>query len=195
MFIPYGVNFKKNDYKPSVLPPAQLLSHFLIGAPGSGKSTLAQWLKQQLPQADVISTDRIRAELYGDPAIQGDWLVIEAVIFQRLRQAVINGQPVIYDATNCYQPWRRDFLGKCPPMAWLAWYLPCDLETCLARNQRRSRQVPPDVIEKMLVNLAVATPQKSEGFVEIITLPDLQPPTLKALKKQHPEYLGGLENI
>lgn len=166
-------------------------SHFLIGAPGSGKSTFTHWLRQELPTAWVISSDEIRAELYGDSGIQGDWSVIEAIILQRLNQAIRQGQAVIYDATNSYQPWRQDFLGKCPPMDWVAWYLSCDLEICLARNQRRSRQVPQEVIEKMLLNLMEAPPQTTEGFLEVITLSDISLASLRALKKQHPEYLGG----
>ncbi|AMA08338.1 AAA family ATPase [Picosynechococcus sp. PCC 73109] len=170
---------------------AQPPSHFLIGAPGSGKSTFAQWLRQTMPQACLISTDGIRAQLYEDPGIQGDWPTIEAIVLWRLHQAIAQGKPVIYDATNCHQPWRLDFLEKCPPMDWLAWYLACPLEICLARNQRRSRQVPPEIIEKMIHDLEAAPPQAQEGFLEIITLPDLQPETLKALKKQQLQYLDG----
>lgn len=177
------------------MPSAQFPSHFLIGVPASGKSTLAQWLQQQLPQACLVSTDAIRKQLYGDPSIQGDWATIEGVALQRLRQASLARKPVIYDATNCYQPWRLDFLTKCPPMDWLAWYLPCPLGICLARNQRRSRQVPSDIIETMITHLEAAPPQTTEGFIEVITLPNVQPETLMALKKQHPEYLGGSRNI
>ena len=53
-----------------------LRCHLLIGPPGSGKTTLAQELAPLL-QGDgelpalVLSTDAIRAELFGDAAVQG----------------------------------------------------------------------------------------------------------------------------
>lgn len=43
----------------------------------------------------------------------------------------------------------------------------------------------------MIRDLEAAPPQAQEGFLEIITLPDLQPATLKALKKQQLQYLDG----
>ncbi len=173
------------------MPSTLLPSHFLIGAPASGKSTLARWLHTQQPASHLISTDEIRAELYGDQSIQGDWLTIEQVVLHRIHQAIAQGKPVIYDATNCYQPWRLEFLQKCPPMPWVAWYLACPLTLCLGRNQRRSRQVSPAVIQKMCLHLEEAPPRVTEGFVALITLPDVTPAIFRALKKRHPEYLGG----
>ncbi len=60
------------------------VSHFLIGIPGAGKSTLAQEWAQRDPNYCIVSTDGIRAELYGDEEIQGEWGTIEAVVMQRV---------------------------------------------------------------------------------------------------------------
>jgi predicted kinase len=49
-----------------------LRCHLLIGPPASGKTTLAAVLAE-LVGGQVLSTDAIRTELYGDAAIQGAW--------------------------------------------------------------------------------------------------------------------------
>ena len=58
---------------PPVAPlPAPLRCHLLIGPPASGKTTLAGVLAQ-LTGAVVLSTDVVRAELFGDAAVQCPW--------------------------------------------------------------------------------------------------------------------------
>ncbi len=54
----------------------------------------------------VLSTDLLRAELFGDAAVQGPWDEIRALLLQRLREAVAAGRPVIDDATHARRPWR-----------------------------------------------------------------------------------------
>jgi predicted kinase len=83
--------------------PAPLRCHLLIGPPASGKTTLAGVLAQ-LTGAVVLSTDVVRGELFGDAAVQGPWRDIEALLHQRLREAVAAGTPVILDATHARRP-------------------------------------------------------------------------------------------
>ncbi len=88
-----------------------LRCHLLIGPPGSGKTTLAHELAPLLQgdgelSALVLSTDAIRAELFGDAAVQGPWDEIRALMLQRLQEAVAAGRPVIIDATHARRPWR-----------------------------------------------------------------------------------------
>jgi dephospho-CoA kinase len=53
-----------------------MICHFLIGVPGSGKSTFsAEFAK--LGNYRIVSTDAIRASLYGDATIQGEWVEVE----------------------------------------------------------------------------------------------------------------------
>jgi predicted kinase len=98
-----------------------IVCHFLIGLPASGKSTLAQILAQESGGL-VVSTDRIRAQLYGDEAVQGVWQEIETEVFKQVKDAIKQQQSVIYDATNANCLWRTRFLRQVATY-WLDWYL------------------------------------------------------------------------
>ena len=56
--------------------------------------------------AVVLSTDAIRAEVFGDSAVQGPWPSIQQRLHERLIGAVAAGMPVIVDATHSQRPWR-----------------------------------------------------------------------------------------
>jgi predicted kinase len=142
---------------PPVAPtPAPLRCHLLIGPPASGKTTLAGVLAQ-LTGAVVLSTDVVRGELFGDVAVQGPWRDIEALLHQRLREAVAAGTPVILDATHARRPWRlaiTQALTLPAPVEWIGWWLYTPLSTCLQWNQTRKRLVPEPVIREMAAALA-----------------------------------------
>ena len=147
----------------------------MVGIPGSGKSTVAQQLAD-LTQGLIISTDRIREQLYGDEIIQGNWLEIERKVLQEMEQAIASSQPIIYDATNTYRHWRLDILEKAAliypeiPRSWIAWVLETPIETCKLRNQNRQRQVPESVIEQIGKAIADFPPNPSEGFIKVYSL-------------------------
>ncbi|MCG6137037.1 MAG: WYL domain-containing protein [Nostoc sp. LLA-1] len=150
-------------------------AHFLIGTPGSGKSTFAKLLSS-LENCEIISTDEIRQELYGDVTIQGEWHTIEATVINRICTAFSLGKSVIYDATNYKRSFRMDFLLKVktqlaqwelPQLHWVGWYLKTPLEICISWNQQRQRQVPPDIIESMYKLLQESPPITDEGFAAV----------------------------
>jgi predicted kinase len=144
----------------------------LIGPPGSGKSTLAHHLHQLIPQSCLVSTDQIRQQLYGDPTIQGPWPQIEAVVEAQVRQALDQGQTVIYDATNARRVWRQALLQRLAPLqaTWVGWYLTTPLATCLEWNRQRPRAVAPEVIEALYQALKQFPPQAAEGFIALYAL-------------------------
>lgn len=159
-----------------------MLCHFLIGTPSSGKSTLAAQLAQLEPGTIIISTDKIREQLYTDETIQGNWLEIEAEVIQQIKKAIANQQPVIYDATNAKRAWRMAMLQKLAHLTptsentptnpsshlqWMAWYLKTPLKLCKQWNKQRSRQVPEEVIDAMAKSLKNFPPLSAEGFVVI----------------------------
>ena len=168
---------------------SQHISHFLIGIPASGKSTFARWLQKQT-QGQIISTDAIREQLYGDAAIQGDWSEISVVIDEQIQKAIATQTSIIYDATNFQRNWRQDFLAQYAELTWVAWHLQTPFEMCWHRNQKRSRQVPFEVMRQMAIALENESPTCEDGFIEIISILVGDHRALMALKKQHPQYLG-----
>lgn len=145
----------------------------MIGLPASGKSTLAQKLLRQYPDYHLISTDAIRAQLFGDEAIQGPWPAIWQQIEQQFQQAVTSGGGAIYDATNAQRRSRRELIQLARESGfhpiWGIW-IQTPIEQCLQRNSGRSRQVPPEIILKMHRQLQDAPPQLMDGFDSLFWL-------------------------
>lgn len=169
-----------------------IICHCLIGCPASGKSTLADHLLCLGSARTIISTDRIRQQLYGDEAIQGSWPDIETEVFEQLKAALSQRIPVVYDATNAQ---RQRRIGLCQglqqlsPDPWVAWHLTTPLETCLGWNQNRPRQVPIEVIQQMAASLAADPPTVSEGWLAVIPVDMSQP----GFRERMPQALSWLE--
>ncbi|MBD2440814.1 WYL domain-containing protein [Nostoc sp. FACHB-110] len=145
-----------------------MICHFLIGIPGSGKSTFAAELAKQGNYC-IVSTDAIRASLYGDASIQGEWVEVENVVISEIVAAIAVGNSVIYDATNAKRVWRMDLLRKLNKLEvqWMGWYLQTPIKICQAWNHQRSRQVPDIILEKMQKSLQEFPPVAAEGFVSV----------------------------
>jgi len=154
-------------------PSSKVRLILLIGLPGSGKSTFARSLHSR-----IISTDTIRAQLFGEEAIQGSWLKIWLEVrsqFQRAVNAIASGEIefAIYDATNAVRKQRRAAIALARKSGFThitgVWINP-SIEVCLERNRLRSRSVPDDVIERMARRLYGAAPALDEGFDELVHL-------------------------
>lgn len=145
------------------------LCHFLIGVPGSGKSTLAVELANDSRYV-IVSTDKIRSQLYGDASIQGVWSEVESEAIAQISTALLSQKGVIYDATNCKRSFRMDFLQKVSEIEPLqnftcvAWYLDTPINIYMERNQKRDRIVPQEIIESMSKSLHNFPPLAAEGF-------------------------------
>jgi predicted kinase len=182
----------------SVTPASALRCHLLIGPPASGKTTLATHLAPLLggdQGAEVLATDAIRAELYGDPHIQGNWSEIEAVLHERLRACIRAGTPVIVDATHAMRPWRLAITQRLElpaPVEWIGWRLTTPLPTCLVWNQQRERQVSEAVLRRFAAALEhpVFSPSRSEGFAALV---GIDPSAPDPLGEQLQRELGRLE--
>jgi predicted kinase len=146
-----------------------IISHFLIGSPSSGKSSLATILNQLDPSAVIVSTDAVRALLFGDENIQGEWSLIEKTVLTQIQEALAAQRSVIYDATNAFPEWRRSLLRSVAVdnVQWLGWYLPTPLELCKLWNQRRKRQVLESVIEEYFQSLQDEPPSVSDGLFAV----------------------------
>jgi predicted kinase len=157
--------------------PPPLRCHLLIGQPASGKTTLARALAPLLTApgespALVLSTDAIRAEVFGDAAVQGPWVDIQQRLHQRIQAAVAAGIPVIVDATHARRAWRLAITQALPlpaPVEWIGWWLYTPLPTSLEWNAERQRPVPVPVIQEMAAALVDPNfgPSRAEGFAAL----------------------------
>ncbi len=153
---------------------SKIRCHMFIGIPASGKSTLAQKIAPNI-NAEILSTDQIREELYGDETIQGSWNKIESILHERLRDHIKNNKTVILDATFAMRPWRLSITQNInfdKEVEWIGWWFNTPIDICLDWNQSRERKVHNSVIKRLnaaLTNKNFA-PDLSEGFAALINI-------------------------
>ena len=139
----------------------------LIGPPASGKSTAAEKLAAEY-NAVIISTDRIRAALYGKESIQGCWFKIEALLYVRIVDAIKNKKNIILDATHYKKEYRAKIIKNFARYSDIrAYYFNYPFPLIFSRNKHRPRRVPFDVLTAMYSELKNAPPLLSEGFKSI----------------------------
>lgn len=152
--------------------------HLLIGIPGSGKSTYAAGWSSISPGRTVVSTDAIRAALFGDASIQGSWQLVEREVERQFRQGVrvvypVTRAPILYDATNARRDQRQHMISlarSCGFTSITGIWLPIALNVALVRNQQRDRCVPESVIVQMHHDLCGAPPQLEDGLDVLVRL-------------------------
>jgi predicted kinase len=138
----------------------------LVGLPGSGKSTYANKLKEDL-NCVVHSSDSIREELFGDIKDQSNNNLVFETLHRRVREDLLNGKNVIYDATNINSKRRKSFLYQ---LKKIDCYKECHFiatpyEVCVAQNNNRENSVPLAVIDKMYTTFDI--PFYDEGWHQI----------------------------
>lgn len=136
--------------------------YVLVGLPGAGKSTLCKGMS-----AVVLSSDAVRAELWGDEAVQRDARKVFAVVYTRAKHALMEGKDVIIDATNITRKARKQaiMVAQSCGVECVAMIAVCDAETAWQRNASRSRVVPREAFDKMVARYSA--PSTDEGFAEI----------------------------
>ena len=138
----------------------------LVGIPGSGKTTYANKYIETNPNTIHLSSDKVRAELWGDEGIQGDNNAVFSLMQSRAIEALNNGQSVIYDATNITRKDRAYIISQCPKFAKVEAHITWSrIETCIERDAARERTVGKAVIDKMLKRFQA--PYYDEGIDEI----------------------------
>ncbi|MHC4591216.1 MAG: AAA family ATPase [Planctomycetota bacterium] len=121
--------------------------HLLVGPAGCGKSS---WAREHLAESTIISSDRMREELTGDPADQSQNYLVFQRCMDRMRERLREGREVTFDATNYSEE-----LRSMPVQAarWSAaeivsYLFDVSLDDALERNQQRARSVPASVIRR-----------------------------------------------
>jgi predicted kinase len=139
---------------------------FMIGLPASGKSYHSQEIAKT-HNAIIVSSDSIREEVLGDINDQSNQWYVFQIVHDRIKSNLLNGNNVVYDATNISSKRRMEFLRQinnidCEKIAVL---ILTPYDKCLEQNKNRDRNVPVDVIKRMYLNFDV--PYYFEGWDKI----------------------------
>ena len=117
-----------------------------IGPAGSGKSTFVNTMRN----VDVISTDELRKEMFGDAADQHYSGRVFKAAHEMTRRWLSMGMNVVFDATHTTEKGRKDLLAAIAGVSCqkVAVVFMTPLEECKRRNAQRERKVPEEVIER-----------------------------------------------
>ena len=141
-----------------------------VGISGSGKST---YFKGR--GIDVVSSDSIRKELFGDESCQNDPKLVFELAHNRVRETLESGKDVVFDATNVSK-WARDELMKAVPagVKKVCILFLVGPEEALARQKKRARQVPEDVVIRQWDTMLSDLKFIPNEFDEIVTAQDFK---------------------
>ena len=142
--------------------------HFImmVGLPASGKSTYA---KTWYSDFEIISSDAIRKELFGDESVQKDNGKVFGEVFKRVKNNLLKGRDVIVDATFINRKSRKGLLEMVSNIDGVtkeAIVMTTPYHVCVKRDKERDRTVGEDVIKKFLMRFQI--PMYSEGFDNIL---------------------------
>ena len=141
-----------------------------VGLPGSGKTSwVDDFIAENQGQAiDVISSDRIREEVFNDIEDQNHNGEVFDLMKRRTKESLSQGHIAIYEATNISSKRRRALLNELNKYydKAICLFKYKRVSACQIDNEERDREVPSDVIDRMYRNFEI--PHKNEGFDEII---------------------------
>lgn len=142
----------------------------MCGLPASGKTTLAKKISRRY-NMEIISSDSIRKELYGDESVQQDNSKVFRLVQDRLVNYINKGQSVIMDATNLVSKKRRNFINEIKKRTKILFssiiiITSTTLHECFVNNLNRERHVSEEVIRKMKKTFQM--PCYQEGFSHIL---------------------------
>lgn len=142
----------------------------LKGLPASGKSTYRDNLLDLNPTFQCVCPDLIRKELYGNESIQGDGKKVFDIAFHDMREFGCIGANVIFDATNLNRERRKKLVKTMRPyfdiLIIKEFTTPFDL--CVARNEKRERQVPLSVMRRMSLQNECVISSEGWDYIEQI---------------------------
>ena len=141
-----------------------------VGLPSSGKTS---WVddfigENQGKAIDVISSDKIREEVFNDIEDQNHNSEVFDLMKRRTKESLSQGHIAIYEATNISSKRRRALLKELNKYydKAICLFKYKRLIACQIDNEKRDREVPSNVIDRMYRNFEI--PHKNEGFDEII---------------------------
>lgn len=137
----------------------------LVGLPGSGKTEFGKSLNSDFV---IYSSDAIRKEMFGNEEIQEKNNEVFAELHKRVKNRLIDGKSVVYDATNISSKRRRAFLSEISNIdcSKVCIVIATTIEKCKESNNGRDRKVPEYVIDRMYYNFEF--PGCFEGWDNIL---------------------------
>ena len=142
--------------------------YMMIGIPGSGKTTFVKKMAKKLG-IDVVSTDIVRATHPGI-AEKDVW----PVVYEKIGNAVMKKEDVIFDATNVTKTPRNRFKENINKYSTdyelIGYYFPMHYSICIGRVARRNEMpgelvLPIDCIASY--GESIYPPTYEEGFKEL----------------------------
>lgn len=147
----------------------------MVGISGSGKSFYANGLKTSLTvensfPTELVETDAIRKELFGDANDQSQGSRVFGVAKARVSKFLSEDKNVVIDATSLNRRDRKDWInmGRFRQAEVLAYFINTSVETAKKQNLKRDRQVPDWVIDRQASKLSA--PTKDEGLDKVIVV-------------------------
>lgn len=123
-----------------------------VGVAGSGKTSTARQIFSIEDNAVIISSDALRAELFGDENDQTHNIEVFDEMFRRTRAELKKGKTVIYDATNLSSKRRANLLKQLSDLDIKkeCFVMLTSFDDCVKRQFARERQVPEEVIRRQI---------------------------------------------
>lgn len=146
-----------------------------IGIAGAGKSTFVNMWAEGRPHYTVISSDKIREEIFGDESNQNNNELVFKILYNRAVSLLNSGENVIIDATNTNPIFRQQLIDYIrentnDDVSIVGWVFPSTVENAVHNNKQRARKVPEAAIRKMHDSMVKYPPKKDEGFDVLVVM-------------------------
>lgn len=141
----------------------------MVGLSGSGKSTLANRAALEY-DAHIISSDAIRAEVFGDENDQHHNKEVFDILHERVHESLKHGNSVIYDATNLNAKRRIAFLNQLKQykdLQKICWVVATPFEVCVENDSKRKRKVGRAVILKQMKQFQMPFLNEGWDWIEV----------------------------
>jgi F420-dependent oxidoreductase-like protein len=150
----------------------------LVGPSGSGKTT---WAEANFDSGQVVSSDALRAAVgtgqHDQKASADAFAVLESIVDVRLKRGLVTVVDTLGLNADDRQRWRNKATAVGMPA--IAIVFDTDAKTCKDRNKRRSRSIPPKVLDSQIARYAETRPAlDTEGFAAVYPAAEVTPVSL-----------------
>lgn len=159
-----------------VISPNQPTLHIPVGPSGAGKSTLYRRLQAKNPELQLFSLDSLRHEWYDPKDYEKAWKAsTEDREFankanQRFVEMIKSGKDVYVDNTNLTPKRRRFYIDHARRNGYrvVAYTLPADLETLIARQKTRGdKNVPAEAVRQQYMSMKAPTNDEVDEIIKV----------------------------